>query len=1034
MAFGFFKVIKGLVAKRENTLTADTLTIQPNGTASTDTTLQSSQTVNRTITLPDATTTLVGTNATQTLTNKTIDADANTITNIENADIKAGAAIAKNKLAAGTADRVSVTDASGFLVESTVTTADLNEIAGLAGLEIVTTAAAQTLTNKTIDADLNTLSNIENADIKAAAAIDATKLADGTVSNTELQYINSLTSNAQTQLDAKVDESLYSAKGSILAATAAATPADLPIGTDGQVLTADSAEASGLKWAPAGTASPLTTKGDLYTYDTDNARLGVGTDGQILTADSAEATGLKWAAAPATGANTTLSNLTSPTAINQNLLPGSDDALAVGSSTFRYNNVHTQSVTNTGAALTLTSTTGKVILAGTAVDMPAASSDPAGVGQSDEYYNTGLTKTKTYDGTQWRIQATKDENSFIPNGFAESSTTGFAVYADAAGAAPVDGTGGSANVTITTSGTAPLSGQNSFILTKDAANRQGQGWSYDFTIDNASKSKVLQIQFDSIVNSGTFAAGGAGVDSDITVWVYDITNSALIQPTTYKIFGASSTTPDKFISNFQSSANSTSYRLIFHCSTTSASAFGLKVDNILVSPTTISYGTPITDWVDTGTITINATTSNPTKGVTNADKTLVRRVGGDLQIQMGYRQTSAGSAGSGDYIFRIPSTYQIDSTKIPFYTNVEGGGGFTMPAAKGSFLAADNSTALGGMCVPYDSTGFRLFGYDSGSANVLGSGAYGLGSTNMCYTIDVFLPIAGWSAQVQSSDINDQRIVVARAKATASRNPSPTVPFNFDSVDFDTHAAITTGASWKFTAPITGYYEVSSAWEDTGAGKRAEVYKNDSLFAALGSSAAANFVGTGSTIVQLNAGDYIDIRFAVSSGTTSATSQNNYFIISRVANPASITSTETVLADYAVSSGVSHAANAIMNYDSKVNDTHNAVTTGVGAWRFTAPVRGYYDVDVCLTAQGGATPILNLFKNGSFYRCLVTAFGAAATGAQNTGGTNLQLNAGDYIEMRVSSNSSTFTTSAANNGTGSTIANSNYITIKKIGI
>tara|TARA_R110000850_G_scaffold72542_7_gene159554 strand:- start:1096 stop:2001 length:906 start_codon:yes stop_codon:yes gene_type:complete len=39
---------------------------------------------------------------------------------------------------------------------------------------------------------------------------------------------------------------------------------------------------------------PLTTKGDLLTYDTGNARLPVGTDGQVLVADSAEATGLKW--------------------------------------------------------------------------------------------------------------------------------------------------------------------------------------------------------------------------------------------------------------------------------------------------------------------------------------------------------------------------------------------------------------------------------------------------------------------------------------------------------------------------------------------------------------------------------------------------------------------------------------------------------------------------------------------------------------------------------------------------------------------
>lgn len=44
-------------------------------------------------------------------------------------------------------------------------------------------------------------------------------------------------------------------------------------------------------------ASPLTTKGDIYTYDTADARLAVGADNTILTADSAEALGVKWAAA-----------------------------------------------------------------------------------------------------------------------------------------------------------------------------------------------------------------------------------------------------------------------------------------------------------------------------------------------------------------------------------------------------------------------------------------------------------------------------------------------------------------------------------------------------------------------------------------------------------------------------------------------------------------------------------------------------------------------------------------------------------------
>jgi hypothetical protein len=44
-----------------------------------------------------------------------------------------------------------------------------------------------------------------------------------------------------------------------------------------------------------GSSSPLTTKGDLYTYTSVAARLGVGTNGQVLTADSTQASGIKWA-------------------------------------------------------------------------------------------------------------------------------------------------------------------------------------------------------------------------------------------------------------------------------------------------------------------------------------------------------------------------------------------------------------------------------------------------------------------------------------------------------------------------------------------------------------------------------------------------------------------------------------------------------------------------------------------------------------------------------------------------------------------
>jgi len=57
--------------------------------------------------------------------------------------------------------------------------------------------------NKTIDADLNSISNIANANIKSGAAIDASKIADGSVSSTEFQRLDGVTSSIQTQINSK---------------------------------------------------------------------------------------------------------------------------------------------------------------------------------------------------------------------------------------------------------------------------------------------------------------------------------------------------------------------------------------------------------------------------------------------------------------------------------------------------------------------------------------------------------------------------------------------------------------------------------------------------------------------------------------------------------------------------------------------------------------------------------------------------------------------------------------------------------------
>lgn len=80
--------------------------------------------------------------STNTFTNKTFDADGtgNSITNIENADIKAAAAIAVNKLAALTVSRAVVTDGSGFVSAATTTSTEIGYVNGV-------TSAIQTQLN-----------------------------------------------------------------------------------------------------------------------------------------------------------------------------------------------------------------------------------------------------------------------------------------------------------------------------------------------------------------------------------------------------------------------------------------------------------------------------------------------------------------------------------------------------------------------------------------------------------------------------------------------------------------------------------------------------------------------------------------------------------------------------------------------------------------------------------------------------------------------------------------------------------------------
>jgi len=150
--------------------------------------------------------------STTTFTNKTIDANGtgNSITNLEVADLASGVLDTDLTSVSGSDNTLASAKAIKTYVDTNVSS--------------VTPSSTTTFTNKTIDVDAtgNSLTNIANANIKASAAIDATKIADGSVTSTEFQYINSLSSNAQTQIDSKAPLASPALTGNPTAPTQAA--------------------------------------------------------------------------------------------------------------------------------------------------------------------------------------------------------------------------------------------------------------------------------------------------------------------------------------------------------------------------------------------------------------------------------------------------------------------------------------------------------------------------------------------------------------------------------------------------------------------------------------------------------------------------------------------------------------------------------------------------------------------------------------------------------------------------------------------
>lgn len=842
----------------------------------------------------------------------------------------------------------------------------INFFNGTTASPLVAESHAATLTNKIIDADLNTITNIENADIKAGAAIDYSKL----------NLVNSIV-NADINASAAIAYSKLNLVGSIVNAdvNAAAAIAYSKLNLVGSIINADIN-------ATAAIARTKIASGTAYRILANNSS-GVMSENAALTA----------AHVIFADANGQLSG--------EQFLSKSRGGSAQDNSSITF-----------PASGVLVTTTGTQTLSNKSFSDPvtlaeiATPSTPASGNGKIYFKSDGFLYQLNDDGTETKVGAGSGGINYITNGDAESNTTGWAAYADAAGSTPVDGTGGAPTVTITRSTSSPLRGTGSFLITKDAANRQGEGASYDFTIADADKAKPLSISFNYNPSSG-FTAGDS---SDIRIYLYDVTNALVIQPAPFTIQGGSGAN-QRFISTFQTSSNSNSYRLIFHVATTSSTAYTFKFDDVQLGPQSIVYGSPISDkapYIPTGSFTTNTTYTG--QWSRNGDS-----LEGEILVAF------SGAPGGGPGLSFTPSQLlnglglSLDTSKIAGYNAAN-----DRLHIVGSWEGKDSGVQQYGGELVYEGLNNYFILVISSGGTVSNTGPFTIGS-NDTYSLKFKIPILGWSSTVQMSNDTDTRVVAARYRI--SSNKTTTAQLDYDTKVYDTHSSVTTGSSWKFTAPVSGYYRVSVTSVTTvGVGDNLGLFKNGTVDVTL-TDLSSNATRGGSQTVFLNAGDFIDVRPISGISTTFNSASGGIFneiSIERQSGPSAIAASEVVSMGVQKNSG-SHTSSGseqdVTSWSTPDYDSHGGFNSTTGV--YTVPSAGVYSVCGSIAFTGNTTGVRSCVvqQNGSrkFAGSKLITTNADQPDSMSFSG-QLKCMAGDTIKVRAyQSSGGSLTYEASNN-------------------
>ena len=208
-------------------------------------------------------------------------------------------------------------------------------------------------------------------------------------------------------------------------------------------------------------------------------------------------------------------------------------------------------------------------------------------GYSELYLKTDKALyTKDSSGTERKVAGGSGSSgiNYVSNPDIEVDLTGYEAYADAAGASPVDGTGGSPGSFLELNAIAAsvLRGTQSLQFTVPNSNSQGEGFSIPFSIDNVDREKTLYVSFD--YYNTNFSNG-------FRVFVYDIDNATLI--------GAVSNDDNGYLQNVLSdmvsfsgsfeATDSSNYRLIIHIVNASVQSISPQLQSLTRGSSFIGY-------------------------------------------------------------------------------------------------------------------------------------------------------------------------------------------------------------------------------------------------------------------------------------------------------------------------------------------------------------------------------------------------------------------------------------------------------------